>query len=58
MFKLNLEKQLLDEYSLEELLEMNNISDVELVSLLLKEGYLIYPQDKIEYDSEIEEEEV
>jgi len=58
MFKLNLEKQLLDEYSLEELLEMNNISDVELVSLLLKEGYLIYPQDKIEYDSEIEQEEV
>ncbi len=56
MFKLNLEKELLDEYTLEELLEMNNISDVDLVSLLLKEGYLIYPQDKIEYDGEIEEE--
>jgi hypothetical protein len=56
MFKLNLEKELLDEYSLEELLEMNNISDVDLVLLLLKEGYLIYPQDKIGYENEIEEE--
>lgn len=55
MFKLGLEKKLLDEYSLEELLEMNNISDLDLVSLLLKEGYLIYPSNLFEYEEEKED---
>lgn len=55
MFKLGLEKKILDEYSLEELLEMNNISDMDLVSFLLQHGYLIYPSDLIEYENEEDE---
>ena len=56
MFKRNLSKELLELYTLEDLLEENDLEQEEVVDILLQKGLIIPPSNLDLYEEENEEE--